>query len=135
MKINFSLILLSFLFVACHGNKQLNKNNKMETVKLVPIQDEYVIKLGQKLSYSFTKHPSVGLNSSYAIERERIIELKETIEEPESENKENLKGADKSTITWVFAPRRAGRTKIIIKDYYRGDLKDTYEFVVQVEMD
>jgi hypothetical protein len=161
----FLLFALNSIFsVSCCSTKNnLNENvskephstktdNKMEiktdTIVIKPLgQKEYMLKVGDILSYTSTEHPSVGSTFEYGLIRENaIISDKKVIEFFEKKRvyknekmnnpdpkKPPITGADEANVTLLFKAVDKGKVKLTITNLFRGRTESTNEYYIVVE--
>lgn len=134
--------LFVFLFLimqsACFAQKKdlikgLNNENqskKMEPVTLLSFRTDYTVQKGQRLEYSYESNPSVGNTADYVISDDKTVAY---IDKEVDSNHTGGEGGNDDVITFVFEAVKAGKCEIIIKDYFRDELKDEHIFVITVE--
>ncbi|EJF52046.1 hypothetical protein SapgrDRAFT_0296 [Saprospira grandis DSM 2844] len=110
----------------------------MEFVNLQPLQTDYKVKEGQELRYSFTQHSSVGNTGEFEIEDPCILEFKEKIVDyklkiDESVGEIRPAGGDEARATFIFVAKKKGRTKLKIKQLFRGTVMEEWVMKVVVE--
>lgn len=110
----------------------------MEFVNLQPLQTNYKVKEGQELRYSFTQHSSVGNTGEFEIMDPCIIEFKEKIVDyklkiDESAGEIRPTGGDEARATFIFVAKKKGKTKLKIKQLFRGAVMEEWVMKVVVE--
>jgi hypothetical protein len=113
------------------------KNNPKKCVKMLhPIsQTNILIKKEDIFCYEGEVFYSVGKEITYEINNQDIVKLDDTQIRYKNEDavKKGLSGADAATITIAFRAMSRGETTVIIKEMFRGEVKNIYEFKITIE--
>lgn len=109
---------------------QIKKTTDVVTIS--ELQSKVEVKVGQTLKYIASEHGSVGIQSECYSTDETIIKLVEKTSEYKDKEKAEMDGGDASHETSIFEALKVGVTRIIINDYYRGELKNTSTIIVTV---
>lgn len=128
----FFIIISCLLFTQCHtSNVQAQTSNQMDILRISPAKKIFSVKKGQKLSYTYTEHVSVGKSEAFAISS-RIIKHVDTKKEALKPNNKG-KGGDAKEVTLIFEAVRAGECELTFKEMFRGEAKTERVFKVTVE--
>lgn len=106
----------------------------MATIELTSATSEVQVKCGDKLTYAYNEHISVGYTADFEIEDSGILKHSETntvYRHPEK-MKEGMTGGDSASTTFVFEAQATGTTLLIIHKYFRFELEEEYTFRVNV---
>ncbi len=93
----------------------------------------YTIKVGQKISYTYKEHGSVGIGATYEVDNSGVLVYKELIRDYKNKNREGLTGADEARVTLVFEGLAKGKAVLNVKDMYRGKVQSEAKITVTVE--
>jgi hypothetical protein len=119
------------------AQKTMNQPDKIICVgTLHPLsQTTLEVKKGDIFCYNAAVHGSVGIGVEYYIEDKEIVELHSSKLEYEHEEKvkEHMSGADAATKTFAFQALKSGETNVIIKEVFRGDVRQTHTFKIIVK--
>lgn len=129
-----NLILLIFLIAfTIPSIAQKNKKFKPEKdmVGISVIEGEYEMKVGDKFYYSGHTHGSVGeeFSLSYDSDAFKQIDKHFCYDDPK---KAEMSGGDGGTRTYTYQVLKKGEYTLVIKDLFRGDVKNTYEVKIKV---
>lgn len=132
------LIALLVLQASCVSTQKTNaQNDKITcTSTLHPLsQTSLEIKTGAIFCYNAAVHGSVGIGVEYYIEDKEIVKFHSSSIEYEHKEKmeKGMSGADSATKTLVFQALKKGETNIIVKDVFRGEVKNSYTFKITVK--
>lgn len=103
-----------------------------DTVKLIPLKDKEVIKLGQKIIYTANVHGSVGKGVKVFAEDNGVLQLIDTKFEYNKKQVEGMSGGDAATNSFIFEGTKVGEATITIQEIFRGEVKNEYTIVVHV---
>jgi pyruvate/2-oxoacid:ferredoxin oxidoreductase alpha subunit len=113
------------------------KKKKKESYSIVEIEElrskEYTIKSGQKISYTYKEHASVGITSTYSVDKTAILVYKELISDYKNKNREGLTGADEASITVIFEGSSKGNAVLTVKKMFRGNIEREFNITITVE--
>lgn len=133
------ILFLSLLAIPATFAQKSKKNKKEKTeinakeiISLNPLQDNN-LKVGQKASFSYIVHASVGSSADIDFKEDGLLE--KVSEERKFLNKSedpHASGDDKSSVTIVVKALKAGKTSIIQKNMFRGDLKSTDTYTINI---
>lgn len=142
------IFLLSLLLSACGASKK-NSNNTTIVEKKEPDiktkadtsivqikqlgQKDYKIKVGQKISYSYKEHGSVGISAEYDLSDASVLVFKDKIREFKNPNNAQYRGGDESVITLIFEGGKPGSSNLKITNLFRGKTEDEFKFKITVE--
>lgn len=135
----FTLMLLAtaFTFQNCSTAKSTTKtDSKTETSKsaivISNLEKSYTVKVGQQLTYTANVHGSVGTACMATTNDENIVKLTDTKTNYNKPQVEGMTGGDAAKQVFTFEAKAAGTTKVVIKDYDRGTVTNTYEIEIIV---
>lgn len=117
------LLLLCFCLIGCFKGDDTIDITDLSSVEL---------RTGEKVSYRFQQHPSVGFDAEYIIsDKEKLqwIETKKIFDQPEHMN---TSGGDGGVGLFVFQAHSSGDLTLKIKHLYRGDVES--EKVIQIKI-
>ena len=107
-----TLKLLTLLFlVGC--------SKPMDITELNSVQ----LKVGEKVSYRYKKHSSVGFDAEYAISDQTILKLVAEKTEFDKPSKKGMSGGDSATGYFIFHALKEGEVTVTVKQLYRGELE------------
>jgi len=113
-------VLLVLLLGGCpckgFGWNMINLNTANSTV---------ILKIGDKCCFTFTKWSSVGHEAEYTIEDEKIIQLVEKKIDYLHSFKMMLgmSGSDEAKGMFIFQAKRKGKTHLILREMFRGEVR------------
>ncbi|MEQ8175851.1 MAG: hypothetical protein ABRQ26_12360 [Syntrophomonadaceae bacterium] len=113
-----------------------NNSGKYEIGDLINLtgQTQVTLKVNKLAVYQFYSYSSVGYSSKYEISDNSIvscIDSKTDYKHPEA-MKPGSSGGDEATGTFVFKALKPGKTTIVIKDLYRGNVKNENKIEITV---
>ncbi len=141
-KVLYSSLFLMLLGQASCVNTQKTTTQTMQKDNIVcvgtlhPIsQTTLEIKKGDTFCYNATVHASVGIEVAYEINNDKIVTFHSSklVYMNKEKVEQNMPGADKATKTLVFQALEKGETNVVIKEVFRGDTKNTYNFKITVK--
>ncbi|MCO4820727.1 MAG: hypothetical protein KC469_01575 [Flavobacteriaceae bacterium] len=107
----------------------------MKVVKLSPLEKEIHLKIGDKCTFTYHEHVSVGYTAEFEIENAEVLGHMET--NTKYENAERMKsgmtGGDAAQTTFTFNSKLEGTTLLFIRKYFRFDLEEEYQFRIFVK--
>lgn len=124
------IFAISLLAVACSQSKQFKPEQDMK--KIVVLEPDMEVKVGQKVYYTANTHGSVGVEVKAWSENETIIKLIDTHFAYNDEKSAKMSGGDSGKRTYIFEALQTGKTTVIIEDAYRGEVKNTYNIAINV---
>jgi len=143
------IFLLSLLLSACGASKKNSNNTTVVVEKKEPEiksktdtsivqikqlgQKEYKIKVGQKISYTYKEHGSVGISAEYSVSDPSILQYKEKNREFVNPDKSGMPGGDEARVSWIFEGIAKGTVDLIVKSLYRGKTENEFKFKIIVE--
>ena len=143
------IFLLSVLLSACGVSKKNSNNNTVVVEKKEPEiktktdtsivqikqlgQKEYKIKVGQKISYTYKEHGSVGISAEYNISDASILQYKESKREFVNPDNTGMPGGDEARVTWIFEGAETGTVNLVVKSLFRGKTENEFKFKIIVE--
>ena len=147
--ITLALFLCCIFISACSGPKQItNKTPVVEEkkepeeklkgdsdiVKINPLgKTDYKIKVGQKISYSYKEHGSVGISAEYDLSDASVLVFKDKIREFKNPNNAQYPGGDEAIITLIFEGGQTGSSNLKITNLFRGKTENEFKFKITVE--
>jgi hypothetical protein len=143
------IFLLSLLLSACSGTKKsTNKTPVVEEKKepkekskgdsdiviISPLgKTDYKIKVGQKISYSYKEHGSVGISAEYDLSDASVLVFKDKIREYKNPDKSEYPGGDEATVTLIFKAAEKGIVDLVVRSLFRGKTENEFKFKITVE--
>ncbi len=138
------IFLLSLLLSACSGTKKSTNTTVVEEkkdskdssdiIKIDPLRkSDYKIKVGQKISYSYKEHGSVGISAEYDLSDASVLVFKDKIREFKNPNNAQYPGGDESVITLFFEGGKPGSSNLKITNLFRGKTENEFKFKITVE--
>ena len=117
------IFLLSLLLSACGASKKSTNTTVVEEkkdskdssdiIKIDPLRkSDYKIKVGQKISYSYKEHGSVGISAEYDLSDASVLVFKDKIREFKNPNNAQYPGGDESVITLIFEGGKTGNSNL-----------------------
>lgn len=106
----------------------------MTTIKLSPSEREVTVEKGDRLTYTYNEHISVGYTADFEIEDLHVLKHLETdtvYQYPEKMG-EGMTGGDAANTTFVFEACLSGTTLLIIRKYFRSELEEEYRFRINI---
>jgi len=96
--------------------------------------DSVTLKVGDKVSYHFKKHESVGFNAEYSISDETILQFVESQTAYAQLEKLviGMTGADRAKGTFVFQALQAGQATLTVQHLYRGELESEKQIEIKI---
>ena len=84
-----------------------------------------ILKMGDKCYFTFTKWSSVGYEAEYTIEDEKIIQLveKKTDYLHSFKMMLGMSGSDEAKGMFIFQAKRKGKTHLILREMFRGEVR------------
>ena len=147
--ISSALFLCCIFISACSGPKQsTNKTPVVEEkkeaeeklkgdsdiVQISPLgKTDYKIKVGQKISYSYKEHGSVGISAEYDLSDASVLVFKDKIREFKNQNNAQYPGGDEAVITLIFEGGQTGSSNLKITNLFRGKTENEFKFKITVE--
>ena len=101
-------------------------------LELSKLENEVVLKIGQKAYYQGDVHGSVGIGLMIQVEDEEVLKLSDTHFTYDNPGKSNMPGGDGGTKTFIFEALKAGTTRVNIKKDFRGETQDNFDIKVVV---
>jgi predicted secreted protein len=142
------IFLLSLLLSACSVTKN-NSNSTTIVEKKEPDiktktdtsiiqikqlgQKDYKIKVGQKISYSYNEHGSVGISAEYDLSDASVLVFKDKIRVYKNPDKSEYPGGDEATVTLIFKAAEKGIVDLVVRSLFRGKTEDEFKFKITVE--
>lgn len=83
---------------------------------------------GQKASYPFRKHVSVGFDAEYEIQDEAIlvmIQEQTQYHTPEKLIEPGWTGGDNASSQFVFEAKKPGVTELVVRHLFRGHIEES----------
>ncbi len=145
---SFISVLLACFFIACTMQKPDTKEKtsiseakevtimptiSKDTIQLTPLETNYIVKVGQTLTYTANVHGSVGETTEVTAPNENTIKLTDTKHKYNHPEKSNMPGGDAATVTYLFDALQTGEGHVIVVDSFRGEIQNTYDFKITVE--
>jgi pyruvate/2-oxoacid:ferredoxin oxidoreductase alpha subunit len=139
------LFLSSYSFAQGNNPDKIEKTKKVKKAKkkktesdsIIVIEElrskDYTIKTGQKISYTYKEHASVGITSTYSVDKTAILVYKELISDYKNKNREGLTGADEASITVIFEGSSKGKAVLTVKNMFRGNIEREFNITITVE--
>ena len=138
------IFLLSLLLSACSGTKKSTNTTVVEEkkdskdssdiIKIDPLRkSDYKIRVGQKISYSYKEHGSVGISAEYDLSDASVLVFKDKIREFKNPNNAQYPGGDEAVITLVFEGGKPGTSNLKITNLFRGKTENEFKFKITVE--
>ena len=138
------IFLLSLLLSACSGIKKSTNTTVVEEkkdskdssdiIKIDPLRkSDYKIRVGQKISYSYKEHGSVGISAEYDLSDASVLVFKDKIREFKNPNNAQYPGGDEAVITLVFEGGKPGTSNLKITNLFRGKTENEFKFKITVE--
>jgi hypothetical protein len=128
----FLLIAVSVFCLPNASKAQSSDSSTQEFVTLFPFISEITVKVGQQLCYTASVHSSVGNEVTVASEYDSILQLQDRVFEYNNLENSRMSGGDAATENHIYAANSVGECDILIKEYFRGELKDSYMIRVNV---
>lgn len=129
MKLFNSLILIAALSIsACAQSKQFKPEKGMK--QIIPLYSSMEVEVGDQLYYSAGVHGSVGIQASCYSEFDSILQFKESHFAYDDLKKSEMPGGDAATKTFIFTALKAGTSRVMIKEHFRGELRQ--EHIVEI---
>lgn len=94
-------------------------------------QMDYQVKEGKTIGFKTSVHGSVGMAAEYEIEDEKILKFENSEVIYDNPGFQGT-GGDSGKKKFTFRGLEKGKTKVIIKKIYRGDLKE--KIVLEIEV-
>lgn len=107
----------------------------MKEIQLNPENTNLNLKTGDRLSYRFLEHVSVGYWAEFEIEDESVVKHigSNTIyNTPERMEEPGITGADEAETTFYFEAISEGTTLLIIRNLFRMTPESEYRFRINV---
>lgn len=135
------LFLWAALFTVIIACTKINTLQKSESSKkdldMIALNaltsQKYTLKVGQRAFFKTKVHGSVGLWAEHEIGDESILKLVSNESEFENKARAKMPGGDAAQMTFIFEALQAGKSEVIIKENFRGTLKDIASFRIEVE--
>ena len=140
----FVFLLCCIFISACSGTKKSTNTTVVEEkkdskdssviIKIDPLRkSDYKIKVGQKISYSYKEHGSVGISAEYDLSDASVLVFKDKIREFKNPNNAQYPGGDEAVITLVFEGGKPGTSNLKITNLFRGKTENELKFKITVE--
>jgi hypothetical protein len=130
MKVSYLLILLSISTMSFGQTKKFKPTSDMHPI--YPMVTTMEVELGEKVYYSGSVHGSVGIQkNAYSTDKDILGLINEHFAY-NNKQKKGMTGDDAATTTFVFEALKKGKCKVIIKDEFRGEVKNKYEIEITV---
>ena len=134
MKIKEILLIVTILVTVSALTAQSNKFKPDKGMHaIIPIKSTMEVKVGEKLYYGGREHGSVGEQVECWSEHGEILKHTDTHSYYDKEMKKGERrpsGGDASTKTFVFEALKAGVSKVMIKEVFRGET--THEYIITI---
>lgn len=104
-------------------------------IELKPENTDVRAALGDKISYSFYEHISVGFWAEFEIEDEDVIRhsgTNTTYDTPERMKEPGLTGADAARTSFFFEAIAVGTSMLIFRNIFRGNIETEYRFRITI---
>lgn len=97
------------------------------------ISKKITLKIGQKAYYQATEHGSVGIGVGVVSKNNNILEKADTHFAYHRVQVVGMTGGDRATRTHIFEAKKAGKTKIMIREGFRGETtkKHTVKIIIK----
>ena len=125
------LIVFLVLQASCVGAQKIICTKTLHPLSQTALE----VKQGDIFCYPAPVHGSVGIGVEYEIEDKEIVKFhSSTLDyKNKEEMEEGMSGAASATKTLAFQALKSGETNVIIKDVFRGEVRQIYIFKVIVK--
>jgi hypothetical protein len=126
-------LLAGILFLGLNTSA-LAQIDKKTMINLHKAPKNLRLKMGQKAYFEYRLHGSVGFYGSYELADSTILRMAQEGAIAENPNApEGMTGADNALAYYIFEAKRAGTTKLILKQLFRQEEKSKLVFKVKVQ--
>lgn len=98
-----------------------------DMIEINPLSTKKIIlKIGQKAYYQASEHGSVGIGVGVISKNSKVLNKTNTHFAYQRVQVRGMTGGDQATRTHIFEAKKVGKTKLIIRESFRGEITNKY---------